>query len=98
MKARGRVSVGCPVDADGAATADWNAMVGIAGRVSYAIHTYEDGEEFPLETDRECLIDLIGPMSMFIVGIEYRLSPHDKNHVTIKGGKIVDFDTRDRRR
>jgi hypothetical protein len=94
MIAKGRVRVACPVNADGEETADWNAMVGIAGRVSYAIQAYADGEEFPLETDRRCLIILAGPMDIPIDGALHRLAPYENHHVTIERGKIVDYQGR----
>lgn len=94
MIAKGRVMVGCPVNADGEATADWNAMAGIAGRVSYSLQVYADGEEFPLVTDKTCLIVLAGTMDVPIGGLIYRLAQYESHYVTIAAGKIVDFQGR----
>lgn len=94
MKALGTVPVGSPVNIAGEATVDHKAMVGIAGRTSGMSSKYHEGEEFPLITDKECLITLIGPMEFMIGSILYRLNAFDYNYVTIRGGKIVDFQGR----
>lgn len=94
MIAKGRVRVACPVDVEGRETADHSAMIGLAARATYARQHFEDGEEFEIWTERKCLIVLAGPMDVPIQGTVYRLAPFDNHHVTISGGKIVEFEGR----
>lgn len=89
MKALGNVPVGAPVDPSGAATEELAFMCGIAGRLSGEQVEYQDGEEFPLVTDKECLIQLVGPGELATNARTYSFGAQDTPYVTIRGGKIV---------
>jgi hypothetical protein len=89
MKALGIVPVGAPIDPSGAATAELDFMCGIAGRLSGEQTDYEDGEDFPLVTDKECLIQLVGPGEVTTAMRTYRFGAQDMPFVTLRAGKIV---------
>jgi hypothetical protein len=89
MKALGTVPVGTPIDPSGAATAELAFMCGIAGRLSGEQVEYRDGEDFPLVTDKECLIQLAGPGEVTTHARTYRFGAQDMPYVTLRGGKIV---------
>jgi hypothetical protein len=89
MKALGRVPVGAPIDPSGAATAELAHMIGIAGRQSGLQVQYEDGEEFPLVTDKECKIQLVGAGEVTTSVRSYQFGAADQPYVTLRAGKIV---------
>jgi hypothetical protein len=93
----GRVPVGHPVDAQGAATTSWAAMIGLAGRAGPDRVIFEDGEAFDLITDKSCLMILTAPMDLTIAGMAYRLAARENHYVEVRKGKIIDFNGRDRR-
>lgn len=89
MKARGIVPVGVPVDTTGAATARLAEMVGIAGRENGFQVEYRNRQKFNLVTDKECLVQLVGPCDLRLDGTVHRLQASDRPYVTIRHGKIV---------
>lgn len=91
MIASGDVPVGHPVTAAGAATSDRNLMAGVAGRGEPTRTVWRDGEDFPLITDKECLIFLNSPMDIVVGGLAHRLPGRESHYVTVAGGKIVDL-------
>lgn len=90
MIACGIVPVGHPVDADGRATSQWGAMVGVAGRGGPDRVVWRDGDEYPLISNKECLIVLSEPMEVVISGTAHRLGGRESHYVVIRNGKIVD--------
>lgn len=89
MKALGSVPVGAPVDPSGAATAELEFMCGIAGRTNGHQTEYLHGEEFPLVTDKECLIQVVGTGEITTSVRCYRFVANEQPYVTLRGGKIV---------
>jgi hypothetical protein len=83
------VPVGAPVDPSGAATAELAFMCGIAGRIHGEQIEYLDGEDFPLVTDKECLIQLVGPGELTTNARTYNFGTQDQPYVTLRGGKIA---------
>lgn len=95
--AQGKVPVGHPVDAAGAATCKWVDMVGVAGRGGPNRIFWEDGEEFDLITDKSLLIVLLEPLELVVAGTPYKLGARENLYVEVRHGKIIDFNGRDRR-
>lgn len=89
MKALGTVPVGAPIDPSGAATPELEHMIGIAGRQHGHQLAYEEGEDFPLVTDKECLIQLVGPGQITTPVRTYNFGAQDTPYVTLRGGKIA---------
>jgi hypothetical protein len=89
MRALGIVPIGAPVDQAGAATADLEGMAEIAGRLNGLQAAYDDREEFPLVTDKQCLIQLAGAGEVTTSVRTYRFGAGDQPYVTLRDGKIV---------